>query len=706
MRIVALSAVVSLVGCLSSGTPPTSAVSASTATAKIGQVVQLDGSKSVDKNKLGLTYSWRFVSVPDGANPVFNDATAANPTFTPDIEGAFAIGLVVKSGTATSNSAQTTVTASGSCFTIDPAQTGFQGAEQALVTVSTDAACIAAQGNFKWELLSAPAGSRASIAATGIDPHFVPDVAGTYQITYATAFGATYSAPKAITLTVTGCGGPATITTDNEPSAQFSVGEIVNLRASANSVAQCVQDIASYQWQLLSAPTGADSSTSLFDHAAFGLDAPSKGQDSTIGLTAVVPGQYVMGLSLTDAHGTVTHQQKTIAMLPVAYRVKATSTPTKTDFGFALDGTDTPLIAYTDDTAHAVYLATLDAKNFVWNRQLVYQDVSATPVTPTKPAVAMLNGQPCVAFFHGATPANLPGLVMTCRNGTTTIFPGPSPIDALGADAIGVQMLATSTNTLKLLYEHNDTAVPPATYRIANCANATCVSPPANAFSLSATSHPQALLSLSNDIPRVTYYDTITAGFFVLKTAVCPTSNCALNPVGTATAESIASETMTGAAVSFAIASGVTDNQTRVLYVNDSGFLSFTTCTTSAATPPVTTCQISATQKTEVVDQSSKFQFPAMVVNSAGAGAGNVTAIWYDTYTQDMVKATRDATGVWTKTPQGLFGQAFEFAVTMVPTGQLSLLQTKAGTAIAAIDVALQNVFAGTQGVRIWQRPQ
>ena len=64
-------------------------------------VVQLDGSASTDPNGDGLNYTWRLIDSPIGS--VLNtgditDANTVNPSFTPDLHGVYAFGLVVDDG--------------------------------------------------------------------------------------------------------------------------------------------------------------------------------------------------------------------------------------------------------------------------------------------------------------------------------------------------------------------------------------------------------------------------------------------------------------------------------------------------------------------------------------------------------------------------------------------------------------------------------
>ncbi len=63
-----------------------------------GSAVTLDGSGSSDIKGDALTYQWYFSSIPSGSASVLSGDTSVNPVFTPDVEGAYVIKLVVNDG--------------------------------------------------------------------------------------------------------------------------------------------------------------------------------------------------------------------------------------------------------------------------------------------------------------------------------------------------------------------------------------------------------------------------------------------------------------------------------------------------------------------------------------------------------------------------------------------------------------------------------
>ncbi len=68
-------------------------------TASSGFMVTLDGSGSSDPDPGDtLAYTWSFVLTPTGSTAVLNDTSAESPTFTPDVEGTYALSLSVSDG--------------------------------------------------------------------------------------------------------------------------------------------------------------------------------------------------------------------------------------------------------------------------------------------------------------------------------------------------------------------------------------------------------------------------------------------------------------------------------------------------------------------------------------------------------------------------------------------------------------------------------
>lgn len=70
----------------------------------VGLLTTLDGGDSSDLDEDALSYSWSFVSLPDGSTATLSDPTAVNPTFIADLDGIYVLNLVVNDGNVNSKS--------------------------------------------------------------------------------------------------------------------------------------------------------------------------------------------------------------------------------------------------------------------------------------------------------------------------------------------------------------------------------------------------------------------------------------------------------------------------------------------------------------------------------------------------------------------------------------------------------------------------
>ena len=75
----------------------------------VGILVNLDGAGSADADEDTLTYSWSFISTPNGNTSVLLDETTSTPSFTPTVLGAYVIQLIVNDGTADSSASTITI---------------------------------------------------------------------------------------------------------------------------------------------------------------------------------------------------------------------------------------------------------------------------------------------------------------------------------------------------------------------------------------------------------------------------------------------------------------------------------------------------------------------------------------------------------------------------------------------------------------------
>ena len=168
-----------------------------------GAEVTLDGSGSSDPNGDTLTYAWTLTSAPEGSTTALTGATTVAPTFTPDLDGAYVVSLVVNDGTV--NSAADTVT----ILAVNTAPTANAGPDQTvdiatLVTLN-GAGSSDPNGNtltYAWTLTTKPETSTAALTgATTVSPTFTPDLAGSYVASLVVNDGTVNSVADTVTIT-------------------------------------------------------------------------------------------------------------------------------------------------------------------------------------------------------------------------------------------------------------------------------------------------------------------------------------------------------------------------------------------------------------------------------------------------------------------------------------------------------------------------
>src|SRR5690606_12004442 len=152
----------------------------------LGQTFTLDGSGSFDNDGDALTYSWSL-NGPDGSTAALDDATAADPSFTPDLVGTYTVNLVVNDSTFVSDSDSVIITV---LPVPNEAPVAAAGTDQSVLAVTE--VSLARRGSpdpdgdtltYAWTL-TGPDGSTATLAdATTATPSFTPDLAGEYAAT-------------------------------------------------------------------------------------------------------------------------------------------------------------------------------------------------------------------------------------------------------------------------------------------------------------------------------------------------------------------------------------------------------------------------------------------------------------------------------------------------------------------------------------------
>ncbi|WP_163933714.1 PKD domain-containing protein [Paraferrimonas sp. SM1919] len=260
------------------------AVAGHSLVAKSGSTVTLNGSQSYDPDGATLSYQWNLAEKPSGSTTSLVDETTPFPRLYVDVDGDYTLELVVSTASASSEPSQVRVSDANTFPTASagPDET-FQGAN---VIVRLDGSKSSdADGDslsYQWTISSAPSGST-SVVSKADSPFafFAPDVSGNYELE----------------LTVTDQNGntdtDSVIISDvnSKPIAaagsdqKFSTGQLVRLNGLGSSDPD--GDRISYQWSIVSAPSGSSAA----------ISAPTT---SVAEITPDTNGVYVLSLVVND----------------------------------------------------------------------------------------------------------------------------------------------------------------------------------------------------------------------------------------------------------------------------------------------------------------------------------------------------------------------------------------------------------------------
>ena len=203
-------------------TPPAANAGADVDDVAVGSEVVLNGSASSDADGHPLTYRWSLLTRPTGSAAALSDPTVVFPYFTADVVGDYVAQLVVGDGL--NESAPDTVL----IRTARPPVVANAGPDQVVDTgtsVQLDGSGSSDTSGqlltFQWRFVSVPSGSQAVLSSTdAVDPAFVADVAGTYELllTVTDAFGA--SATDSVTIAAVASQPPVVSVFASDSSAE------------------------------------------------------------------------------------------------------------------------------------------------------------------------------------------------------------------------------------------------------------------------------------------------------------------------------------------------------------------------------------------------------------------------------------------------------------------------------------------------------
>jgi FtsP/CotA-like multicopper oxidase with cupredoxin domain len=178
----------------------------------INNTVQLDGSGSSDAEMDPLTYAWSIFSTPVGSTTAaLSDAGIINPTFVPDVPGAYVVNLMVNDSLDDSLVDSVTITANPLPPNTTPVANA--GLDQTINLGETAQLSAAASSDGdgdpltnSWSIISVPVGSAITTGSlsdfTIFNPTFVPDVTGDYVAQLFVNDGTENSPTDTVTITV------------------------------------------------------------------------------------------------------------------------------------------------------------------------------------------------------------------------------------------------------------------------------------------------------------------------------------------------------------------------------------------------------------------------------------------------------------------------------------------------------------------------
>lgn len=251
------------------------------------QEVVFDGSASSDANGDTLSYSWTWVSKPEGSVATLDSSTSAKPKFTVDKPGLYAASLMVRDGKASSESVLAVV----SGYELNAPPVAAAGASQSVLTgavVSLDGSTSSDANRdrltYKWSLIAQPTGSTAKLLKSDeVKASFTANVPGLYVAGLVVNDGKLSSEVASVQIQVSDLNAAPVAQTG--PAQTVVRGSVVTLDGSGSRDDN--NDRLTYTWQLISTPAG--STAALSDVASA---RPT--------FTANVPGVYVASLVVSD----------------------------------------------------------------------------------------------------------------------------------------------------------------------------------------------------------------------------------------------------------------------------------------------------------------------------------------------------------------------------------------------------------------------
>jgi len=187
-------------------------------TVTVGSLVRLNGAGSSDPNGDAISYSWFFVTKPNGSSAALSGSNTISPYFTADTAGNYVIGLNVNDGKVNSAQSTVTITASQVSITNIPpvANAGLnQNVNIGTLVRLSGAASSDANGDpltFLWTGTGPVGNTSILYNYNTVSPYFTPNIVGVYIFTLVVNDGKVNSSSSSVTINVSSNG--QTVSTD------------------------------------------------------------------------------------------------------------------------------------------------------------------------------------------------------------------------------------------------------------------------------------------------------------------------------------------------------------------------------------------------------------------------------------------------------------------------------------------------------------
>jgi hypothetical protein len=268
---------------ISLNNPPTADAGPDQADVSLGDI-QLDGSGSSDLDADEISYEWNIIEKPDGSNASLDDPNAVNPILTIDKYGTYVVELVVFDGEDFSDPDEVMISTG---LNLPPVADA--GEDQTVMI--NDTVCLDGSGSFdpngdvidyEWSMISKPDSSAAMLDnPAAVDPCFVADKKGTYEVQLIVNDGELFSEPDTVIISV----GNSKPVADAGNDQNVLVGEVVCLDGSGSQ--DIDEDPITYKWDIIHKPMGSIAE----------LDDPTAVDPC---FSADEPGEYVVQLIVND----------------------------------------------------------------------------------------------------------------------------------------------------------------------------------------------------------------------------------------------------------------------------------------------------------------------------------------------------------------------------------------------------------------------